>query len=273
MRTYRVYIPPELPKDVPAALVLVFHGGDRDGASAERLTRFDDLADREKFLVVYPDGIGKHWNDGRAVASFETVRQNVDDVAFVAALLDAMSRDFRVDPDRVFAAGFSNGAIFANLLGARLAARLAAIASVAGSLAEPLRSEFRPPRSVSVLLVSGSDDPILPYAGGALSTAHGRVLGVEETARLWAAANGCGPDPAKDPPSPTVGECRSVRTRWTGGRGRSEVVLDTIEGGGHTWPGAGPQPPTAVVVGRACPEPDATREIWEFFRAHPRVGA
>src|SRR5262245_57807353 len=77
VRTYRVYVPPTLPKDAPAALVLVFHGGDNDGASAERLTLFDDLADREKFLVVYPDGIGQHWNDGRAVASFEAVREHV----------------------------------------------------------------------------------------------------------------------------------------------------------------------------------------------------
>jgi polyhydroxybutyrate depolymerase len=269
-RTYRLYAPPTLSPSAPAALVLVFHGGEGDGASAERLTRFDDLADRDRFLVVYPDGVGKHWNDGRAVQAFESVREGVDDVAFVDALIEAVSREFRVDADRVFATGISNGGIFSNFLGARLASRIAAIAPVAGTLAEPARSDFRPAHPVSVLLVSGTDDALVPYAGGALASAHGRVLGAEETARLWAKTDGCGSDPVKDPPSSPVDECRTVRSRWTGGRGKTEVVLDTIEGGGHTWPG-GPQYAPKSLIGRACPEPDATREIWEFFRAHPRV--
>src|SRR5262249_11050637 len=143
-------------------------------------------------------------------------------------------------------------------------------APVAGELAEPLRDDFHPAEPVSVLLVHGTDDPVVPYAGGALASAHGRVLGAEETARLWARADGCANGPAKDHPSARVDGCRTLRFRWAVGRGRSEVVLDTIEGGGHTWPG-GAQYAPRVLIGRACPEPDATREIWEFFRAHPRV--
>jgi polyhydroxybutyrate depolymerase len=270
-RTYRLYVPAAMPRDVPAPLVFVFHGGDGNGASAERLTGFDDLADREKFVVAYPDGWGRHWNDGRDVEAFESHRDRVDDVAFVAQLIEAISAAHRIDPRRVYATGISNGAIFSNFLAARLAERIAAIAPVAGGLAEPVRPGFHPARPVSVLIVNGTEDPLVPYSGGAVSRTHGRVVGAEQTARLWAEADGCRRDAAKDAPGAAAGGCRTLRARWTAGREGSEVVLDTIEGGGHTWPG-GPQYLPRLLIGRACPQPDATKEIWEFFRAHPRDG-
>jgi polyhydroxybutyrate depolymerase len=271
-RTYRLYVPASLPPDVASALVFVFHGGGGQAPSAERMTGFDDLADREKFVVAYPDAVRAHWNDGRDVEAFDSQRAKVDDVAFVATLIDAISAEHRVDPGRVFATGISNGAIFSNLLASRLADRIAAIAPVAGGLAEPLRPAFRPSRPVSVLVINGTEDPLVPYAGGAVSRVHGRVVGAEETARLWAEADRCRSDAARDAPTAVVEGCRTVRERWTGGRNNTEVVLDTIEGGGHTWPG-GPQYLPRLLIGRACPEPDATREIWEFFRAHPREGS
>jgi polyhydroxybutyrate depolymerase len=268
-RTYRLYVPPALPRGSPTALVFVFHGGGGQAPSAERMTGFDDLADRESFVVAYPDGVGEHWNDGREVEAFDSQREKVDDVAFVAKLIDAISAEHRIDAGRVFATGISNGAIFSNFLAARLAERIAAIAPVAGGLAEPLRPGFRPSRPVSVLVINGTEDPLVPYSGGAVSRVHGRVLGAEDTARLWAEADGCRHDAAREPPTAVVEGCRTARARWTGGRDRTEVVLDTIEGGGHTWPG-GPQYLPRLLIGRACPEPDATKEIWEIFRTHPR---
>jgi polyhydroxybutyrate depolymerase len=271
-RTYRLYVPVTLPRDAAAPLVFVFHGGDGNGASAERLTGFDDLADREKFVVAYPDGWGKHWNDGRNVDAFDSFHDRVDDVAFVSQLIDAITAAHRIDSRRVYATGISNGAIFSNFLGARLAERIAAIAPVAGGLAEPVRPGFHPARPVSALIVNGTEDPLVPYDGGAVSRTHGRVTGAEETARLWAEADGCRRDAAPEAPTTADGGCRTRRSRWTAGREGSEVVLDTIEGGGHTWPG-GPQYLPRLLIGRACPQPDATKEIWEFFRAHPREAA
>ena len=270
-RTYRLYVPPTVRRELPAPLVLVFHGGGGQGPSMERLTGFDDLAEREKFVVAYPDAVGAHWNDGRDVQTFDSQREGIDDVAFVATLIEAISAVHAIDPRRVYATGISNGAIFSNFLGARLADRIAAIAPVAGGLAEPIRSGFRPSRPVSALVINGTEDPLVPYAGGAVSKTHGRVLGAEETARMWGEADGCRPDGSRDAPTAAVEGCRTLRTRWGGGRDGTEVVLDTIEGGGHTWPG-GPQYLPRLVIGRACPQPDATKEIWNFFRAHPREG-
>lgn len=271
-RDYRLYVPARLPGDRPAPLLLVFHGGEGEAASIEPLLGFDALADREGFLIAYPDAVGKHWNDGRENRNFESFRAGVDDVAFVAALIDAIAKDHGVDPGRVFATGISNGGIFAHYLAARLSRRIAAIAPVAGGIAEPFREGFRPERAVSVLMMNGTDDPLVPYHGGGVRRGtNGRVLDTDEAARLWAAANGCAKEPSREalPDADPNDGCHARRARWTGGREATEVVLYTLEGGGHTWPG-GAQYAPQLLVGRVCPDLDATAVIWEFFRAHPR---
>ncbi|HEY2798536.1 MAG TPA: PHB depolymerase family esterase [Thermoanaerobaculia bacterium] len=271
-RVYRLHVPHGLPADKPAALVLVFHGGRGEGATMERLVEFDALADREGFLVAYPDGVGKQWNDGREVAEFESFREKVDDVAFVSALIDAIAKDHRVDPRRIFATGISNGGIFSHFLAARLAGRIAAIAPVAGGIAEPFRASFQPERPVSVLMMNGTEDPLVPYHGGSVGGGkHGRVLDTDEAARMWAAADGCAKDTRVEtlPDADPHDGCRVRRSRWTGGREGTEVVLYTFERGGHTWPG-GPQYLPRLMIGRVCHDVDATRVIWEFFKAHPR---
>jgi polyhydroxybutyrate depolymerase len=271
-RSYRLYVPTRIATGAPAALVLVFHGGRGDGAGMERLTGFDAIADRDGFLVAYPDGVGRQWNDGRDVAEFQTTRDRVDDVAFVSELIDEIARRHPVDSKRVFATGISNGAIFSHYLGARLASRIAAIAPIAGGIAEPYRPRFRPERPVSVLMMNGSDDPLVPYRGGPVGGTHGRVLGADESAALWAAADQCSKDPKTDtlPDSDPKDGCRVKRELWPGGREGTEVQLYRFDGGGHTWPG-GPQYLPKLVIGAVCRDVDATPVIWAFFRAHPRA--
>jgi polyhydroxybutyrate depolymerase len=271
-RVYRLYVPRSLPRDKPVALVLAFHGGEGEGATLEPFLRFDDLADREGFLVAYPDAVGKHWNDGRENSHFESYRDKVDDVAFVSALLDAIAKDYRIDPARVYATGISNGGIFSHYLAARLSTRIAAIAPVAGGIAEPFRASFHPERQVSVLMMNGTEDPLVPYHGGGVRRGtNGRVLDTEEAARIWAAADGCAKAARVEtlPDSDPHDACRVRRSLWTGGRDGTEVVLYTFEGGGHTWPG-GRQYAPEILVGRVCHDLDATQVIWDFFKAHPR---
>jgi len=270
-RTYRLHVPPRLHADKPAALVLVFHGGRGDGEGVERLTGFDALSDREGFLVAYPDGVGKQWNDGRDVADFETFKERVDDVAFVSDLIDAIGKDHAVDPGRVFATGISNGGIFSHYLGARLSGRIAAIAPVAGGIAEPFRKSFKPDRPVSVLILNGTEDPLVPYGGGSVGGTHGRTIGTAEAVRLWAAADRCAKQPVVErlPDADPGDACLTERSRWIGGREGTEVVLYELRGGGHTWPG-GPQYAPKALIGRVCRDLDATRTIWEFFREHSR---
>jgi polyhydroxybutyrate depolymerase len=252
----------------PAPLLLAFHGGGGNAGSMERLSGLSALADREGFVVVYPDSIDGHWRDGR-----EWGLSPVDDVAFVDSLVDAISRVHPVDEKRIFATGISNGGIFCHYLAARLSRRIAAIAPVVGGMADPFDRTFCPGGPVSVAVLMGTDDPIVPFAGGVVGTgraAHGKVVGAEETARLWAAADGCVGGPSSgDLPDRDPGDgCRVARTEWAGCRAGSEVVLLTARGGGHTWPG-GPQYVPGPLVGRVCRDVDFAY-LWRFLAAHPK---
>jgi polyhydroxybutyrate depolymerase len=270
-RSYYLHVPPALPA-APAPLVLVFHGGGGNGPGTERLTRFTPLADREGFLVAFPEGLGKNWNDGREFASSRAHREHVDDVGFVSALIDAIGRAHAVDPRRVYATGISNGAIFSHYLAAHLSARIAAIAPVVGGIADPPDAWLRPEQPVSVLMLQGTRDPLVPYHGGAVAFGRGRIIGTEEAARRWAALNG-GRNPVYEPlPAAGADRCGGLRTVYPGGRDGSEVALVRLDGGGHTWPG-GAQYLPQILVGHVCRDFDATAVIWDFFKAHPKRGA
>ncbi len=272
-RTYDLHVPSGLAAAEPAPLVLVFHGGFTDGAFMEELTGFNAVADRERFLVAYPNGVGKHWNDGRTSAGSRAQREQVDDVGFVGDLLEDIGRDHPVDPRRVFATGLSNGAAFAHYLAARLARRIAAIAPVVGGIAEEFAPLFRPEAPVSVCIIQGTGDPLVPWGGGPINLPgkRGATVSTEAAIQLWVESNGCVPEPAVRNHSvyDSPGDCRVRESRWSGGREGSEVVYYAVEGGGHTWPG-GPQYLPERIVGRVCKGFNATEVIWQFFKAHAK---
>jgi polyhydroxybutyrate depolymerase len=269
-RSYHLHVPSAV-GPTPAPLVLVFHGGGGTGPGTERLTRFTALADREGFLVAFPEGVEKNWNDGREFTSSRAHRDHVDDVAFVTALIDAIGRAHAVDPRRVYATGISNGGIFAHYLAAHLSARIAAIAPVVGGIADPPDAWLRPEQPVSVLMLQGTRDPLVPYHGGAVAFDRGKIIDTEEAARRWAALNG-GREPVREPlPADGKDRCGGLRTIYPGGRDGSEVTLVRLDGGGHTWPGGAQYLPERL-IGRVCRDFDATVLIWDFFKAHPKPG-
>ena len=268
-RSYRLHVPPALPAgQVP--LVLVFHGGGGNGPGTERLTRFSELADRERLLVAYPEGIDRNWYDGRDFTGSRAHRERIDDVGFVTAMLDAVARTHAVDPRRIYATGISTGAVFSHYLAAHLAPRIAAIAPVVGGIADPPDAWLQPAQAVSVLILQGTTDPLVPYRGGAIAFGRGRIIDTEEAARRWARLNGTAPEPRSSAlPAAGNDHCGGLRLTYSGGRDGSEVVLVRLDGGGHTWPGGAQYLPERL-VGRVCRDFDATALIWEFFRTHPK---
>jgi polyhydroxybutyrate depolymerase len=193
-------------------------------------------------------------------------------VGFVTVLIDTIGHAHAVDPRRVYATGISNGAIFSHYLAAHLSARIAAIAPVVGGVADPPEPWLRPEQPVSVLILQGTRDPLVPYHGGAVAFGRGRIIDTEEAARRWGTLNG-GSDPVREAlPSAAGGDrCGGLRTVYRGGRDGSEVTLVRLDGGGHTWPG-GAQYLPETLVGRVCRDFDATAVIWDFFKAHPKRG-
>lgn len=262
-RSYLLFVPGGYRPGRPLPLVLVFHGGGSGARAMTTHTGFTRVAEREGFAVVYPEGLAGRWNDGRGYGASH------DDVAFVRALLDTLGRRMTLDPSRLYATGISNGGMFAYRLACDLPGVLAAVAPVAGAVPAALSERCAGAAPVAVVAFQGTADPLLPYGGGGRgASGRGEVLPALRSAELWARVDGCADAPEVEPPRDTVRDGTRVQARrWTGCRSGREVVLYTIEGGGHTWPGG---PPVGPRVGRVTRELDATEVIWSFFAAHPR---
>jgi polyhydroxybutyrate depolymerase len=193
-----------------------------------------------------------------------------DDVAFMAALIDDAAKLHAIDPKRIYATGISNGAIFSNYLALKLSNRIAAIAPVAGGIATEVAGDFHPAAPVSVLIINGRDDPLVPYDGGAVGKTHGSIVSTERALHLWLDADDLRGAPTQRTVAPSKpGDCTEQWRSWGGGKNGSTVTVIALGGGGHTWPGGMQYLPKAI-VGAVCPELDATQTIWDFFKQHPR---
>lgn len=272
-RTYLLHVPSSLPRDGSAALILAFHGRGGDGTGMERLTGFSELADRAGFAVAYPDGLGRAWNDGRTLPAATRRRSTANDIGFISLLIGSLTAELRLDPRRIYATGFSNGASFTHYLASRLATRIAAIATVSGGMADAVARHFAPATPVSVLIMQGTRDPLVAYGGGPVEAGRfGRELGADSTALLWEENDGIrataalGEMPDADP----ADGCRVQWRRWTGGLRSTEVLLYRLVGGGHTWAG-GPQYLPRHYIGRVCRDFNASFAIWDFFTRNPKA--
>lgn len=249
-------------------VVLALHGGGGDGLAMDRLTSLREVADNAGFLLVYPDGVGGNWNDGRP-----EVGATADDVRFIRDLLDELATLYTIDPQRIYATGMSNGGHMCFRLAYELSDRIAAIAPVAALLSAPL-SRTLPPRAVPALVIAGDADPICPYDGGRVGgtlTDRGVVISAAETERLWTRTWGVLPPPVRDdladlaPDDGTRAERHSFAL--PADPATAVFVLVTVRGGGHTWPG-GFQYLATGIVGPTSRDFSASRLIWEFFRRH-----
>lgn len=275
-RSFLAYIPERLADPVP--VVLVLHGS---GSSAERMRSatawaFEQIADREGNLVVYPEGIEGHWNDCRSEGDFAAKRLGVDDVGFLRAVVARMSGDpalraRQIDAEEVFATGLSNGGHMALRLALEAPDFVAGVAAIAASLPAESNMDCAPSgRAVPVLLLNGDADPISPYEGGEIWSLgsfnrRGAVQSAVATAGYFSGLAGFLEPPFEhrypdnDPADGTV----ATRMVWSAGD-RPEVDLITIHGGGHTIP----HPVKAMprILGRTSHDVPAAEEIWRFFR-------
>lgn len=270
-RHYLLYVPPGVSEGAP--LLVVLHGSRGDGAQMRRISGygFDRLAAQEGFLVAYPDGFEGHWNDCRKAASYSARLRDVDDVAFLRALVARPAQEYRVDLQRVYVAGYSNGGQMAFRLAAEAPGLPAAIATVAASLPTTENDACRPvERPTAALLINGTRDPINPYLGGKVSLFgfgdRGAVRSTLDSARWWAGLNGIAAPPDVAPltrPGPVWTE----RQRWQED-GHPPVELLSVHGGGHVL--AQPDYRFPRILGKSDPELDAPAEIWRFFSQLPR---
>lgn len=256
------------------ALVLVLHGGGGNGENAADQTGFDRVAEREGLVAVYPYGSGGlldnallTWNAGHCCSY--AMRANVDDVAFISALIDELVAARSVDPARVFVTGLSNGGMMSHRLGRELPGKITAIAPVIASL---FGDEPRLPASMPVLIVNGAEDGIVRPEGGPLGpggrlggraaarAADAPSLPITSQADYWAEVNAC------EDRSETQTEAYRLAT-YTGCRDGAAVHHYIVKGNGHAWPG-GRAPRAAADT--PVDTVDVNELIWAFFSRFSR---
>jgi polyhydroxybutyrate depolymerase len=265
-RTYLLHVPPSYRMDHEAPLVVVLHGGGGNADNVARMSRMSEKADEQGFLVVYPNGTGKlqdrllTWNSSNCCGY--ALDNNVDDVGFIAATIARIEKDYRIDSARIFATGISNGGMMCYRLACELSTVIVAIAPVAGAMNI---ENCAPTKPVSVVIFHGTADGHVPYDGGRgtkRADTHDRIdHSVHFAASFWAEHNDCSTVFTKEQ------EGNILRETFPKGTNGSEVVVYTINGGTHSWPGG---TRGSIFGDKPSAEISATDLMWEFFSLHPR---
>jgi polyhydroxybutyrate depolymerase len=239
-------------------VVINYHGGGMSMAEQMLYTQMNKAAERHQFIVVYPQGIKQDWNVGFGMSYLE----GTDDIGFTETLLARLKQDFRVDSQRVYATGLSRGGFFALRIGAELPHLFAAVASVGAPMPEPAIQHHAKPGKVGMLLMHGTADQVVAYAGK-----PGGYLSADATYRYWLKHNGIG----SAPPGIRLidgdaGDGTEV-THLEQGNGEQSVALVTIKEGGHTWAGADAFN-IGLPIGKTSRDIDANEVIWQFLSKH-----
>jgi polyhydroxybutyrate depolymerase len=253
-RRYLLHVPPGYDPAKRTALVFSLHGFISTPAQQMLFSRFDKVADAHGFIVVFPQGTGNplRWN---AYFSPLANERGADDVQFMRDLIAALSGDLCIDPARIYVNGLSNGGGMSDRIACEMADQVAAIGSVAGAYA-PVFSRCKPVRPVPVIAFHGTADPLVPYEG----RKDGIMPPIKDWAAAWASRNGCDPVPVI---IPAKGDASGIHYQKC--ISNADVILYTIDGGGHTWPGGFPIP----LVGKTSKDIDASEVMWQFFDEHP----
>ena len=257
----------------PRPLIVALHGRGqsvtqfREGARCCGLP-FDAVADREGFVVLYPEAIDLQWSYGRPVgAPMPAVNgEPADDVGFIRGLIDELIAKKIADPARIYVAGVSRGGLMAFTLACALSDRIAAVAPLITGMTDHQRADCKPERAIPMLVIAGTNDPVQDYDGALLP--RGRLLSVPETMEFWRVLHGCtGQKRALLADRDRSDRTRILRVDWIGCKGDAPVILYRVQGGGHQVPslaasGGGP----GHRFGLRNRDIETTEEIWTFFK-------
>lgn len=250
-RDYLLFVPKNYDSAKPTPLVISLHGAAMWGAAQKETSQWNTVAEREGFMVVYPSGAmgngPRHWDE--------------EDVTFISELIDTLEAAYNIDPTRIYVNGLSNGGGMAFGLSCTLSDRIAAVGMVAAAHLLPF-SWCTDPRPVPMISFHGTADRFTPYNGGSSWVAPRPFPSMVTWTANWARRNRCDPNPIDAAVAADV-----TRRSYTGCAEDAAVVLYTIIGGGHTWPGGTPLP--EWFAGPTTRSIDASSLMWDFFREHP----
>ncbi len=262
-RKYRVYVPSSYRETESMPLVLALHMLTGSGRTMQWITHFNAIAEQQGFIVVYPDGYKASWAEGSNLYAAD--QAHIDDAAFIDELINSIEDQYAINRNQIFATGFSSGGLMVQRLGCEMADRFSAIAIVGATLPQNVFEDCSPQEPLPVLMIHGSDDHGVPWNGNLEYTS------VPATIEFWATHNECNSKPAKEQELDLVGDGTHIeRDTYVDCQENATVVLYSIIGGGHTWPGGNKPAQLWGLNGKISANMDASTVIWEFFEQTSR---
>lgn len=255
-RDYRLYVPSIYDGSMAVPLVFNLHGYTSNATEQEFYGDFRPIADTANFLVVHPNGT----TDGSGTTfwnAFGSPTETVDDLGFLSALIDSLNADYNIDLNRVYTTGMSNGGFMSYKLSCDLSHRIAAMASVTGSMISTQIASCSPSHPVPVMEIHGTADPTVPYNGNPSLL----MQPIVDVVSFWVNFNNCNSTAVETavPNTNLMDGCTADHFLYTGGDNGATVEHYRVNGGAHTWPGAG------ITIGVTNQDFSASKEIWRFF--------
>jgi polyhydroxybutyrate depolymerase len=278
-RNYHIFIPNN-PTNAP--VVFLFHGNGGNNDDLLGLTNVKapykvwlDIAAQENLIVIVPNGIpgsnnSRGWNDCRNDAP---TNPTSNDVQFVSDLLGFVIAKYNSNASKVFAVGTSNGGHFAIRLAQEIPSKITAFASIVAS--NSVNSKCTNSNvKVSALFMNGTDDPIMPYNGGQMSSNRGEVFSTDSTISYWVQRNATDmtPEILNLPDLNTTDGSTITKYVYKNGTGGTEVALYKVNNGGHTEPSKVERYSNLflLTVGKQNGDIEMAYEIWNFFKDKTR---
>jgi polyhydroxybutyrate depolymerase len=284
-RTYAIYVPSAYDPAEPLPVVITLHGRFGSGAGTAGYTRMNEIAEREGFIGLYPDGLlnpgatypyDTGWN--YMLGSPYTRITEPDDGAFIITLLDDLALDLNIDPQRIYVDGLSNGGFMVHHLACNYPDRFAAFGTVAASAYFSIEQTCDHTTPVSMVIIHGTADDNIPW-DGRTETINGQEFMISypvlDTLAFWTIHNGCNPDAIEEGEIAQSGKSpeTSVRTLTLSDcPNGAEMQLYGIVGGGHNWPGIYDEDATWVNPRQLNMDINAGEVLWEFFSRHTLSG-
>jgi polyhydroxybutyrate depolymerase len=261
-REFITYLPGDINKTDKLPVIISLHGRLGTAAGQMKFADFKPIADREKIIIVCPQGIDHSWNDGRGTPANT---KGINDVKFIDQLITYITSTYNADAGRIYVTGMSNGGFMTSRLACELNNRIAAIAVVAASMDEDMG--YQPSKSIPAMYIQGTKDPLVPFTGGQMKKgAGGTIYGHEEVLKKWSAIDNCDSKPIITNLPVKVNDGTSViKEEYINPTNNLKVIGLIIVNGGHTWPG-GSQYLPKFIIGPVTKNLDACEEIWKFFK-------
>lgn len=309
-RSFLVRLPKGYSAQQHYPVVILLHGMNQDADDMERLTGFDQIADKDGIIAVYPFALHGRWNVGVRPKEHEEQpmyprrrryggggypgggggyppggggggypggggqqpqqqpqhreeQAEVDDIGFFNQMIDHLTTKFSADPSRIYVAGLSEGGFMAMHVGCSVSDKVAAIATVGATM--PKTMVCLPSRTVSLMMITGTSDPVVPHGGGTEKNLNLATLSADDSGKAWAKIDHCGDKPAHSKlPSKGKGGMESKIDTFEGCGQGAQVVLYSVKGAGNTWPG-GEQYEPENTIGKTSNDFSANEVIWNFL--------